>query len=145
AHLTIIARIGERWLPATAFPEERFECGSAQRTGEVEPLGEGAVQHAEDVKLFLSLHALGDDVDPQPPSHGEDPGDDGGVVIVGAEAVDEASVDLEHVDGEPLEVAERRVAGAEVVDGELPAEGLETEQRLPGAAAASTKHAPGQL
>ena len=39
-----------------------------------------------------------------------------------AEAVDEAAVDLEDVDRELLRVAERRVAGAEVVDRELHAE-----------------------
>ena len=38
------------------------------------------------------------------------------------EFIDERPVDLHGVDGEPAQVGERRVAGAEVVDRELDAE-----------------------
>jgi hypothetical protein len=44
--------------------------------------------------------------------------------------VDEGAVDLDFVEGQPLDVAERGVAGAEVVDGQADAEGLDlAEQR----------------
>ena len=47
------------------------------------------------------------------------------VVLVAAEAVDELAGDLEHVDREPAQVGQRRVPGAEVVDRDPDAEGLE--------------------
>jgi hypothetical protein len=51
-----------------------------------------------------------------------------------AHAVDEALVDLEHVQREALQMGERRVAGAEVVDGEPHAQRLELgESRERGA------------
>ena len=48
------------------------------------------------------------------------------------EAVDEAAVDLERVDRESLEVGERRVPGAEVVDGQVQAEAAQLAQRDSG-------------
>ena len=56
--------------------------------------------------------------------------DDRRVLGILAEPVDEGPVDLQHVDGEPLQVAERRVAGAEVVDGQLDAERAQVLQHL---------------
>jgi len=47
------------------------------------------------------------------------------VLGVATQAGDERVVDLEDVDGETPEVGQRRVAGAEVVDRDLDAEGLE--------------------
>ena len=45
------------------------------------------------------------------------------------EAGDEAAVDLDRLDREALEVGQRRVAGAEVVDGEVQAEAAQVAQR----------------
>ncbi len=47
-------------------------------------------------------------------------------------ADDERAVDLERVDGELAEVGERRVAGAEVVDGDAHAELLDLAQAAHG-------------
>jgi hypothetical protein len=53
---------------------------------------------------------------------GEDRGDDRDVVAAMREPGHERPVDLHDVDGEPLEVAERGVPGAEVVEHETDAE-----------------------
>jgi hypothetical protein len=53
--------------------------------------------------------------------HGDDGLGDGQVARVGGEVADEGAVDLEGVDVHPLEVGHGRVAGAEVVDGDLDA------------------------
>ena len=55
--------------------------------------------------------------------------DDGGVLRVDAEPADERSVDLDRLDREPLQVGQRRVPGAEVVDGEVQAEVAQLAQR----------------
>jgi len=47
---------------------------------------------------------------------------DGPVVGLLVEVLDEAAVDLERLDGQPLQVAQRRVPGAEVVDGQMHAQ-----------------------
>ena len=52
----------------------------------------------------------------------DDRPDDRQVVGVVPEVADEAPVDFEHVDGQRLELGERAVPGAEVVDGDLDAD-----------------------
>ena len=50
-------------------------------------------------------------------------GDDGDhhrpVIVVGGDVVDESPIDLEAVDGEALQIAQRRIAGAEVIQGQV--------------------------
>jgi len=64
---------------------------------------------------------------------------DRAVLHVVADALHERAVDLEGIDREPLEVAERGIAGAEVVDGELDPEGLEGLE-LASVVGASCRH-----
>ena len=61
------------------------------------------------------------------------------------DAFDERPVDLDRVDREVAEVGERRVAGAEVVEGEADAERLERVERVDGAVAALHEHALREL
>ena len=70
-------------------------------------------------ELLLGLDALGRDPQPERVSETDHGGHDRGVAGIRAEAAHERAVDLHRVDREALEVAERRVAGAEVVDREL--------------------------
>ena len=111
----------------------------------MEALGEGTPKGTKGPELVGGLDALGDHVDAQPLGHGEDPGDDRGVVVRRREAGDERPVHLEDVDREALEVAERRVTGAEVVDGEAHAERFQPQQVLEGAVAVLHEHALGDL
>jgi hypothetical protein len=65
------------------------------------------------------LDALGDDADAERASQLDGRADDREVDVVRRELRDERAVDLELVDGQPLEVGQRRVARPVVVDRDL--------------------------
>ena len=69
------------------------------------------------LELARGLDALGHRRDAQRPGDGHHRADQARVRAVLVEAVHEAAVDLDLVDRQLLEVGERRVPGAEVVDG----------------------------
>jgi len=58
--------------------------------------------------------------------------DDGGVVLVETETVGEGAVDLEHVDGEPFEIRERREPRTEIVERETDARVVQVAQGAAG-------------
>ena len=86
------------------------------RAGEVEALGQPAAQPAQLADVVDGLDPLGHHVERQRPGHRDDRLGDRGVARLRAEPVDERAVDLEHVERQAGQVAERRVAGAEVVE-----------------------------
>src|SRR6201987_244382 len=65
------------------------------------------------------LNAFSDQLQAEGLSEPDDGANDGQVAGVGAQVANESGVDLEHVDREGLQVRQNRVAGAEVVDGDL--------------------------
>src|SRR5690606_31975716 len=70
---------------------------------------------------------------------------DGQIVGAGPEPLDEAPVDLHRVHRQRLEVRQRAVAGAEVVDGDLHAHPLEPAQGDLGAGQILHHHVLGDL
>src|SRR4051812_1779594 len=86
------------------------------RPGEVEALPEVAAERPQFGELQRRLDALGRHRQAERVTQSHDRGDDRGVVGIVTEAVDEGAVDLEGVDRQRLQVAERRMSGAEVVD-----------------------------
>ncbi len=78
------------------------------------------------------FHALGDDGELHAVAEGDDGAHDGGVVRVVGQAADEGLVDLQEVQGQALEVAEGRIAGAEVINRQLYAQALELMQHIEG-------------
>src|SRR4029079_3884424 len=91
--------------------------------GEHEALGPVAPEPAELVELAAGLDPRGHHAQAEGAAQADDGRDDRGVLGVLAQPVDERPVDLQHVDREPLEVAQGGVTGAEVVDGETHPEG----------------------
>src|SRR4051794_30444319 len=81
-------------------------------------LGELATELPHPAELLLGLHPLGHHTGTQSAGHLGDRGDDGGVAAVAAQLGHERAVDLEEREREALHVAERRVAGPEVVEPE---------------------------
>src|ERR1700712_595627 len=75
----------------------------------------------------------------------EDRPDDDAVVGVGGEIADEGAVDLELVAVEVLEVGERGIAGAEVVESEADAQLIDLADRLAGARRVGHRHLLGDL
>jgi len=68
--------------------------------------------------LFVAFYAFCDDGKAEAVGYGDDCVDDGISAAGVADAINEGAVDLEALYGELIELAEGRVAGAEVVDGE---------------------------
>src|SRR5215213_9674774 len=93
-------------------------AGHLRRLGMREqiPLHQVAAQVPQRTQLLGTLDALRDDAQTQRLSQAHDGVDDRGLLGVAAQPVDERAVDLQVVEPEPLEVAERRVARPEVVD-----------------------------
>ena len=109
-------------LPACVALQQFADVVAGGRLGEVEALRGVASEAAQLGELLARLDSFGDRPKTERVGQGDDGRDDGRVARVTAQPVDEGLVDLQHVDGEAAEVAERRVAGAEIVDDELDAE-----------------------
>src|SRR5580693_6406596 len=74
------------------------------------------------------LNAFSDQLQAERLSEPDDGADYGQVAGVGAQVADEPGVDLEHVDRKGLQVRQHRIAGAEVVDGDLDPDLLELRE-----------------
>src|SRR5919109_2791748 len=94
------------------------ELGAFQWLGEVIALPELAAQLAQVLELLGALDALGDRLQAHPEAELDDRAREGAVLCAAGDGGDEALVDLQRVDGEALQIAQRRVPGAEVVDGD---------------------------
>ena len=71
--------------------------------------------------LRRGLHSLGDHLEIKIVRHGDERADDRGILRVFADLADEAAVDLDARQREVRQRAQRRIAGAEIVEGELDA------------------------
>jgi hypothetical protein len=80
--------------------------------------------------LALGLHALGGDGHVQRLAKPDNARHDGAGLRARAEGVDEGAVDLDLLDRETREIAQARIAGAEIVHGDRHAELIEARQRL---------------
>ena len=101
------------------------------RAAEQVALATVAADLAQARQLQRGLDALGDHRQAEGVAELDDGLDDRRVLGVDAQAVDERAVDLDRLDREPLQVGERRVAGAEVVDGEVQAEAAQLARARP--------------
>jgi hypothetical protein len=90
----------------------------------------GFIQEAE---LAGRFHAFGRDPHVQAVRHRDHGARDRGVVSVLRQAVDERAIELERLRGKPLQVGPRRMAGAEVVEGDAHARRVQPLQRAPSA------------
>ena len=100
----------------------REELVRVLRPAEVEALRVVAAERDELLVLVFGLDAFGDDRQLDVVREIDDAAHDREVARVAPERRDEAAVDLDDGDRKVLHVRERRVAGAEVVDGERDAE-----------------------
>ena len=98
-------------------PEHLLGGMGVQGHAEVVALGGAAAQGAQALGLFLALDPFGDGHQTQGLGDLDDGLGQAGRVVIGQRG-DERAVDLEDVDRELLEVGQRRIPGAEVVDGD---------------------------
>src|SRR4051794_7629737 len=93
--------------------------GLLQGRGEQVALRQPGAAVAEVGALQLLLDALGHDLQVQRAAEVDQPAQDRRHGLLVLDRADEGAVDLEDVDGELAQVRQRRVAGAEVVEGQL--------------------------
>lgn len=79
------------------------------------PLQHVTTAAGEKGDLVVRLDTLGDGGQPQVVGDVDNAGDDGSTTRVGGHIADKKAVDLETVDGEPPQIVEARITGAEVV------------------------------
>ena len=85
---------------------------------------------ADEVELCAPLDALGHHLEVEAARHGEDRVHHRDVVRAVGDAGDEAAVDLQDIEAEALEVRERRVAGAEVIERQAHAHDAQARELL---------------
>ncbi len=110
-----------------------------------EPLRDVAAKSAQMSPLRARLDSLGDDERIERVGEVDGSADDGIAARVVREVRDEAPVELDLLERQPVEVRERRVARAEVVDRESCACSREPVQRLVGALGVCEQRALGDL
>ena len=112
-----------------SHPRKRAELFRRNRIAGEIPLEFVAALRAQEFKLFLAFHAFGQRGELQGFREVDDGDRDGPVVGIGTQVVDERTVDLEFVDRIALQIAQRRIAGAEIVDRDFHAERAQSRQR----------------
>ena len=96
-------------------------------------------------ELRRSFDALGDDAQLERAGEADDCAHDGFAAVVLVESLHERAVDLEHLDREGLEVRQRRVTRAEVVDDEMRAEAAQRREDARRGRRVVHQHALGDL
>ncbi len=91
-----------------------------------------AAQGIEQIAFGLGFHPFGHHFQPQCVPHGDDCFDDFQIARIGEDVLHETLVDFQPVERELREVAQRGVAGAEIVQRELHAHAAQRVQRLAG-------------
>ena len=77
---------------------------------------------AQDLELLLGLDAFGGGDHAEARAEAHHGADDGDAIVLLAQFADEGAVDLDLVEGEAAQIAERRIAGAEIVHADAHAE-----------------------
>src|SRR5688572_5127551 len=115
-----------------ATEEERFRVADVHRLGEVEPLPELTLEVSELRALPFGLYAFGHHVHAQVLRQLHDRPHYLGRPLTLGQTADEGAVYLQRADGEALQVAQGRIAGAEIVDAQLDAERPQLFERVRG-------------
>src|SRR5664279_6330890 len=97
-------------------------------SGEQETLSSGTAQLDESRGRQLGFHSLGDRLQSEGSGQADDRPDDGQVVDADSQVADEPSVNFQDVHREGLELGVGTVTGAEIVNGDLHTDFLETAQ-----------------
>src|SRR4029079_15632405 len=108
--------------PCAIFLDESDQIFGAHRSTEIKALNLVAAFRTQHRCLLHRLDALGDDLEVQAVPEAHDGAHDRGVARVSRDVAHEALFDFQPVDREVLDVGERRIAGAEVVNGDADAE-----------------------
>src|SRR5579872_871049 len=110
--LTGLARRLDRIAGAA---DQRIILVDRQRLADEIALHGVAALFGQETKLFLGFHAFGHDRHFQAMTEADDGANDRRRLRIAAEIHDEGAVDLDLVEGERLQITQRRVTAAEIV------------------------------
>src|SRR5882672_3185670 len=131
--------------PDLGLEQAMFDLPGGHRGAVEKALDPLAARLVEDVPLLGGLDALRDDLDVEAAGESEDAHADGAVARGAGQVLDEAAVDLEHVEGKAPEVAQAGVAAPEVVHRDLDALAAQEVEVVDRVAAAADGGAFGDL
>src|SRR5260221_2090534 len=143
-----------RRAPSVEFPGGRLDRAGGQELrhrlgmnggGKEGPLGLIATVHAQEFQLLHGLDSLGAHPPPQRMRERDHPLGDPNVLPVPVGLAHERPVDLKAIDRQAREVAQVRIAGAEIVDGDLHPQLLQAIKDGDRPLAALDQHAFGEL
>ena len=109
-------------------PGERLRLAGRHRHRQHVALAELAPHGGQQVPLDLAFDPLGDDFEPEGAGQLDDALGEGQALPGDSDPVHEGLVHLQHVDRQLPQVAERGVSGAEIVDRQPHADGLQLPQ-----------------
>ena len=96
------------------------------------PLPIFAVQRLQHFQLMVGFDAFGDDCEIETLSQPDDRAHDFKALLVRAHRVNKRSVDLKVTKGKPVQVTQRRVARAEVVNADVDTKRFQLAEHLDG-------------
>ena len=127
-HLQLVAGVANPQVDRRVADDVGRRLAPVHRLREVEALCLVAADPAKPLGLSLELDPFRDRRHLQAVCEVDDRADEGQLVRPAGDPVDEALVDLDGIDREPPQIAQRRVARSEVVDGDPHAEALQLPQ-----------------
>src|SRR6185369_17725785 len=101
-------------------------------------------QHFQLPVLLFGLNSLGNDFHAEVSRQCRNGADDG-IVVVGRQPGYEGTIDLEVIKRETVQITERRIAGAKIVDAQLHAEGTQLLEHQSRSLSVLHHHAFGDL
>ena len=99
----------------------------------------------QEIQLFLGFHALRDHRHSEPVTKADHRANDRGGLRIAPEIHHKGAIDLDLVERERLEIAQRRIAAAEIVHGNAHAERLQPPQQREAAVEILDQHALGDF
>src|SRR3569833_987154 len=131
-----------QWAAAT---EVGVDLAVRQRPAEEKTLHHVTAHFPQKRELFGCFDPFRHHAESEAACHGDDGGDNGGIVLIGLDVADESAIDLEGAYGKTLEIAQRGIAGAEVVDGEPYSDAIERSNVVARRFIAVHQHTLGDL
>src|ERR1044072_4669911 len=112
-----------------AVEDEEVSVGNFERLGEQEALPILALQRPKLIQLLFTLDTFTDKLHSEIPCERNDRFHDLQVLISRIHARNKRAIDLQRIDRKTIEITQRRISGAEIVDAQAHAETAKLRQR----------------
>ena len=116
-NIIVLAMLGNHMPDFSLFFQERYDVFLWHRLTYQVTLYLVTAKVLQKAQMLFGFYAFGYDLKAQAVAHGNNGADDGGIISVVEEIRDKRAVYFYPLEREPLQVTQRRVAYAEVIDG----------------------------